>query len=217
MGLQVIGAGFGRTGTLSLKFALEKLGYRACYHMLEVQHHPEHVQTWIDCAAGKMPDWPSVFEGYQAAVDWPSCNFWQSQLEAFPHAKVLLSRRNPEDWHRSVMNTIWPSSKANSQNPDERAQRAWKMACDVIWDGVFEGRIEDRAYAIECFEKHNQNVIDTVPPEQLLVYEPGQGWEPLCGFLDKPVPGEPYPKTNSTAEFKAFWKKQAEARDKGSA
>jgi len=205
----VIGAGYGRTGTLSLKFALEKLGYDKCYHMLEVQQHPAHTQHRIDCAAGQEPDWQQLFAGYQATVDWPSCNYWRQQLRAFPDAKVLLSRRDPEQWHRSVMNTIWASSKANSENPHPRAQLGWRMACDVIWNGVFDGRVEDKDYAIACFEKHNQQVIDEVPAAQLLVYEPGQGWEPLCQFLDCQVPDEEYPHTNSTAEFKAFWEEQA--------
>ncbi|MEM9624129.1 MAG: sulfotransferase family protein [Pseudomonadota bacterium] len=214
MGLKIIGAGFGRTGTLSLKFALEKLGFDKCYHMMEVEHHPEHVQQWINCAGGQEPDWRALFQGFQASVDWPSCNYWRQQWRAFPDAKILLSRRDPEAWHRSVMNTIWPISKSNSENPHPRAQQGWQMANAVIWQGVFDGRIEDKAYAIKVFEAHNQAVIDSVPAEQLLVYEPGEGWGPLCEFLDCEIPAEPYPKTNSTAEFKSFWEAQrAKAKD----
>ena len=110
MSIEVIGAGFGRTGTLSLKFALEKLGYDACYHMLEVHKHPSHSKVWIEAANGKLPHWEKIFTGYKATVDWPSCNYWQEQLQAFPAAKVVLSRRPAEDWYKSVMNTIYKFS-----------------------------------------------------------------------------------------------------------
>ena len=111
MGLKVIGAGFGRTGTLSLKFALEKLGFDKCYHMMEIPLVPEHIPLWRAAAAGQSVDWESLFEGYQAAVDWPSCNFWRQQLQVFPEAKVILTRRDPEQWYSSVMHTIWLSSE----------------------------------------------------------------------------------------------------------
>lgn len=217
MSIKVIGAGFGRTGTLSLKFALEKLGFDKCYHMMEVQMNPGHVDVWRDLAKGIEPDWQKLFEGYQASVDWPSCNFWREQLRAFPDAKVLLSRRDPEKWYASVMNTIWPASQANAKNEHPAAQAGSALAYEVIWDRVFDRRMDDKAHVIAVYEAHNQQVIDEVPPEKLLVYEPGQGWEPLCGFLDVPVPDEDYPRVNTTEEFKERWEKiDAEARDKSS-
>lgn len=217
MSIKVIGAGFGRTGTLSLKFALEKLGFDKCYHMMEVQMNPGHVDVWRDLAKGIEPDWQKLFEGYQASVDWPSCNFWREQLRAFPDAKVLLSRRDPEKWYASVMNTIWPASQANAKNEHPAAQAGSALAYEVIWDRVFDRRMDDKAHVIAVYQAHNQQVIDEVPPEKLLVYEPGQGWEPLCGFLDVPVPDEDYPRVNTTEEFKERWEKiDAEARDKSS-
>lgn len=112
MSLKVIGAGFGRTGTLSLKMALEQLGLGPCYHMVEVFKHRDHLPRWIAAHEGAETDWADLFSGYAATVDWPSCNLWQAQLEAFPEAKILLSRRDPKAWYRSVMNTIYPSSVA---------------------------------------------------------------------------------------------------------
>ncbi len=205
MALEVIGAGFGRTGTLSLKGALELLGFGPCYHMLEVHNNPGHLPMWVELHRGQGPGWETVFADYRSAVDWPSCNFWASQLQAFPEAKVLLSLRDGESWHRSVMNTIYPSSKAgaNSDNPVARESAA--MANEMIWDGVFKGRVEEKDYAIGVFEAHNQAVIDAAPAEQLLVYRPGDGWEPLCAFLNCPVPDAPYPKVNSTEDFKKVW------------
>ncbi len=215
MTIEVIGAGFGRTGTLSLKFALEKLGFDKCYHMMEVQFHPEHVQIWRDAARGINPDWEALFQGYRASVDWPSANFWREQMAAFPQAKVLLTRRDPEKWYDSVMNTIWPASQANAASDDPRARIGAEMSHEVIWDRVFDRRMDDKAHVIACYEAHNQDVIDSVPAEQLLVYEPGQGWEPLCNFLDVAVPNEDYPRVNSTDEFKERWAQiSASANDK---
>ena len=106
MRVKVIGAGFGRTGTLSLKYALEKLGFDKCYHMMEVQMNPAHLQVWQDLAKGIQPDWQALFDGYQATVDWPTCNYWREQLAVYPDAKVILSRRDSQKWYDSVMNTI---------------------------------------------------------------------------------------------------------------
>jgi Sulfotransferase domain len=207
MSIKIIGAGFGRTGTLSLKFALEKLGFGKCYHMMEVHMNPEHSQHWRGLAKGVEPDWHALFEGYQASVDWPSCNFWREQLRAFPDAKVLLSRRDPEKWYASVMNTIWPTSKANANSEDPGAKAFGTLAYEVIWDPVFGRNMEDKDHVIACYEAHNQSVIDEVPPEKLLVYEIGEGWEPICTFLGAAVPPDDYPRVNSTEDFKANWKK----------
>ncbi len=211
MSLKVIGAGFGRTGTLSLKNALEQLGFDKCYHMLEVFQNPGHHERWIDIHEGGEPAWDDLFAGYQASVDWPSCNFWREQLAAYPDAKVILSLRDSAGWHRSVMNTIYPSSmegyaqaKAQAKETGEMppmAEAAYKLAVDLIWDGVFDGKAEDEAHACAVFEAHNAEVIRSVPKEQLLVYRPGDGWEPLCEFLGCPIPDVDYPRVNSTEDF----------------
>lgn len=215
MTVKVIGAGFGRTGTLSLKFALEKLGFDKCYHMMEVGFNPSHRQQWMDLADGKDVDWHALMTGYQATVDWPSANFWQQQMQAFPEAKVLLSLRDPDKWYDSVMNTIWDVSSAGLESDDPERRLGAEMAFKVIWDPVFGRRMDDRAHVIEVFNTHNQNVIDNVPAEDLLVYQPGDGWAPICEFLDVPIPDEDYPKVNTTEEFTSRWADIAEqAKDK---
>ena len=217
MSIEVIGAGFGRTGTLSLKFALEKLGFDKCYHMMEVQMHPEHVEVWKELADGKLPDWGALFDGYKASVDWPSAQFWREQLAAYPDAKVILSRRDPDKWYASVMNTIWAASKARLAQDEADGTNGADMVFKVVWDGVFDRRMDDKDHVIACYEAHNQAVIDEVPPEKLLVYEPGQGWEPLCEFLSVPVPDEDYPRVNTTEEFTERWQSiAAEAKSKRS-
>ena len=199
MGLRVVGAGYGRTGTLSLKAALEQLGFAKCYHMLEVAGHPDHIAQWCAAHRGEHVDWDALFEGYQATVDWPSCNFWQQQLAAYPEAKVILSLRDPERWYESVMNTIYPSSVAWRESGGPHSD----MVFELIWDGIFEGRMDDKDHVIGKYLEHNQRVRDTVPAARLLEFEASQGWEPLCRFLDCAIPENEYPRTNTTEEFKA--------------
>jgi hypothetical protein len=203
MAIKVIGAGFGRNGTMSLKRALEMLGFDKCYHMAEVFQKPEHVPVWHAAAHGKSVDWDGVFAGYQASVDWPSCNFWQEQMVRYPDAKVVLSERDPERWYESVMNTIYPMSIPYRHSEDPQ-KRSWGMMIyDLVWQGTFGGRIEDKDHAIDVYQAHNRKVKETVPADRLLVHESSAGWEPLCQFLECPVPQEDYPSSNSTEEFKA--------------
>ena len=197
MGLKVIGAGFGRTGTLSLKLALERLGFDKCYHMMEMPLVPHHVEQWRALAAGQN-------------VDWPSCNFWRQQLKVFPDAKVILTRRAPEQWYASVMQTIWLSSERGRMDLAAAEQRGEvespgqdriKMLYEVIWDGVFGGRMDEKQHVINCFERHNQEVINSVPRSKLLIIEPGDGWAPLCEFLQIDIPDADYPRINSKEDF----------------
>ncbi len=201
MALQVIGAGFGRTGTLSLKHALEKLGFSKCYHMMEVVANDDHIERWREVARGEPIDWDVLFRGYRAAVDWPSCNFWEAQLAQFPDAKVLLSERDPEHWYKSVMNTIYPSSLAGRKVEDPAIRVRVEMAFEVIWDALFDGRMDDKKHVIGVYLAHNQRVKRLVPADKLLVFDPADGWEPLCAFLDRDVPEEPFPRVNTTEEF----------------
>ena len=207
MSLKVIGAGFGRTGTLSLKLALEQLGFGPCYHMVEVNNHPEHMAQWRRAAAGEPVDWPALFENHQATVDWPSCNYWEAQLAAFPDAKVILSERDPEAWYTSVMNTIYPSSakarKEAREASDATALERSAMLYEVIWDGVFDGRMDDKAHVIGRYLAHNERVKRLLPSDRLLIFKAADGWPPLCEFLGCPQPDAPFPRVNSTAEFNA--------------
>lgn len=203
MTLKVIGAGYGRTGTLSLKLALEKLGFDKCYHMMEVFGHPDHLGLWRQANRGLPVDWDTLYTGYQATVDWPSCNFYEAHMRHYPDAKVILSERDPEKWYESVMNTIYPSS-CKARDSGDPAMQAWTdMAFELIWEGLFDGRVEDKDHVIGVYLAHNRRVREVVPASRLLVFEASQGWAPLCAFLRCPVPDEPYPRVNSTEEFQA--------------
>lgn len=201
MTIKVIGAGFGRNGTLSLKLALEQLGFDKCYHMMTLDQDKDEDLAWLALSRGENVDFDVLFQGYQASVDWPSCNFWREQMAAYPEAKVILSERDPQRWYESVMNTIYPASAAMKDVQDPLMQRRSRMVFELIWDGLFDGRMSDRDHVIDVYLKHNQQVKDEVPPEKLLVFESSIGWEPLCEFLEVPVPETPYPRTNSTEDF----------------
>lgn len=211
MALEIVGAGFGRTGTLSLKLALEKLGFDHCYHMREVVERG-HLHDWERAARSGAADWEQLFSGYRAAVDWPACAYWETLWQRRPEAKVILSLRESEAWYRSVRSTIYPSSMAACESADPDRRRHGEWVYELIWRQTFQNRFEDRDHAIAVFNAHNAYVTATVPPEQLLVYRPGDGWEPLCAFLGVPVPDIPYPKVNTTAQFQAWMNAQGPDR-----
>lgn len=203
MALALIGAGLGRTGTLSLKAALERIGYGPCYHMIEVLTAPGRGRHWLEQTQSGSHDWDAIFHGYRATVDWPAAAFWRELVERYPDAKVLLSLRDADRWYDSVMNTIYPMMM---QGLPERAPQTLRdfreMVYTLIVERTFDGRLDDRAHATRVFEAHNQAVIDAIPASRLLVYRPGDGWEPLCRFLNVPVPEEDFPHLNDTAWYR---------------
>ena len=201
--VQVIGAGMGRTSTLSLKTALETLGLAPCHHMLEMRNVPHTADGWRRAALGEDVDFAALLEGYKASCDWPSAAFWKPLSKRFPKAKVILTERPAEKWWASISQTIFVSltSPREEVPPDRRAQR--NMAEEVILRHTFGGRVDDKEHVLNVYRAHNAAVKATTPPERLLVFDGADGWEPLCAFLGLPIPTEPYPNTNSTAEFQA--------------
>jgi hypothetical protein len=197
MPLSVIGAGFGRTGTESMKLALEMLGLGPCHHMKEVLGDPEQTALWRGIAAGEPPDWEAAFAGYNAAVDWPSAFFWRELADVYPDAKILLTVRSPESWHASMDKTIFRTLR-NSTDPDS-------LGVKLVAEGVFDGRLDDPAHAIATYKRNNAEVEAAFPSERLLTYHLGDGWEPLCRFHGKPLPKAPYPRSNSAEEFNAMF------------
>jgi hypothetical protein len=212
--VQVIGAGFGRTGTASLQSALQDLGFGPCYHMYEVFEHPQHAHFWEAAWRGETVNWDEVLGSYEASVDWPACTFYEHLMESYPDAKVLLSVRDPERWYESTLNSIYKATKLSSGSPFTRLGfgllsllkfgtftiRPWQIAQEIVVQGTFEGRFEDKRYAIEVFNHHNEEVKRRVPKERLLVYEVKEGWGPLCEFLSVEEPDKPFPRRNDAAE-----------------
>jgi len=196
MALKVIGTGLGRTGTLSLKVALEQLGFGPCHHMVEVFMHPETTPLWVAAGAGN-PDWEAIFAGYRAVVDYPGCRFWRELMDYYPDAKLVHSTRDPARWFESTQATIFGPGSPAAAPPEPM-----RPFLEVV-TGEFAGRMHDRDFMIEYFERHTEAVLAAAPKGRLLVFEAAQGWEPLCAFLGVPVPDRPFPRENARADFQA--------------
>ncbi len=211
MALEVIGAGHGRTGTLSLKAALEELGFGPCYHMVELLVQLETVSYWEAAERGEPVDRDALFEGYGAGVDFPVFRHYGTLAQHYPDAKVILTVRDPEKWYQSALSTIYRAGPPPLQkallafrlpfSPRLRKLiRVFRLAGNV-WKKDFGGRFENKAYALKTFEAHIEAVKRTLPKDRLLVYEVGEGWEPLCAFLDVPIPDKPFPRLNDRGSF----------------
>ena len=196
--LQLIGAAFPRTGTMSIKKALEILGFHGCYHMHEVFLHPEHAAVWDAASNGNLPDWQTFLEGYSITLDAPACLFWRDMMQAFPDAKVLLLKRDPETWYDSMMATTYPVI----MGPAGEMDPALKMIRRVFLEKFMNHRFEDREYATAKYRLYCQEVMADTPNDKLLVYDVSQGWQPLCDFLGLEVPAEPFPVKNTRKLFR---------------
>jgi hypothetical protein len=204
--MRVIGAGFGRTGTASLKRGLETLGFGPCHHMEEVIKHPAEVPTWARAARGEAIDWKTFMSPWGSACDFPSALYYRELMEAFPDAKVILSVRDPSSWYTSMSETIVPMfarfpNRLVLQHLPILNSPFRSLAGSRVHVEIIE-RFDEREHVIAMFEKHTAEVKRVVPAERLLVFEAKEGWAPLCEFLDVPVPAEPFPRVNDTAEFK---------------
>jgi len=205
MELQVIGSGFGRTGTASLKRALETLGFGPCHHMEEVFANPPQVAHWQAVAAGRPVDWREVFAGYRSQIDWPGAHVWRELAAAFPRAKVVHSVRPEESWWKSFDGTIGTLLRTHQDLPLPPHMRdMFDAARKIIGDGTFGGRMADKEAALAAYRRRTEEVLAALPKDRVLVFDVAEGWAPLCAFLGVPVPAEPFPSVNST---EAFWQK----------
>jgi len=196
-GISVVGAGVGRTGTHSLKVALERLLGGPCHHMVEVFPSPEQRDGWTQAIAGDPPDWWELLGGYRAIVDWPGAGFWPELSAAFPDSLVLLSVRDPEAWYRSASDTIFAGI-----GDAVAAGDPWMTAMVALFRERFCERLEDHDAMLDAFVRHNDAVRAAVPADRLLEWNAADGWEPICERLGVPVPDEPFPVTNSTSDFR---------------
>jgi hypothetical protein len=196
MALRVIGAGLGRTGTFSLKFALEHLGFGPCHHMAEVwANFSDQLPKWLGVVNGER-DWDAVFAGFSSAVDYPACTYWRELSAFYPEAKVILSVRDPDSWFESVSTTVFSQALLG-----RLARGPLKRFFDGAVTADFGDRIADRDFMVDYFRRRTAEIEAEISPERLLVFEARQGWEPLCAFLGVPVPEMPYPRTNSREEM----------------
>lgn len=198
MTVQVVGAGAGRTGTMSLKAGLELLLGRPCYHMLEVFSHPDHVGLWRAAAEGDKVDWQAMLQDYGATSDFPACLFWSEILDANPDAIVVLStRKDAETWWESASQTIFALD--GSQMPPEMTE--WFEMWRTVATARFTPDWSDKASSIAAYERHNADVRASAPPDRLVEWRPSDGWDPLCAALGVAVPAEPFPHLNKREDF----------------
>ena len=202
MPLDIIGSGVGRTGTKSLKAAIEQLGFGPCHHMHEIVEHPEQVAHWQAVARGEAVDWDAVFAGYRAQVDWPGAAVWRELAAANPDARVVHSERPEEVWWASFRKTI---GKLMTVYKDLAMP---PHITDILnaWEGIageplFGGVYLDREIALAGYRRHNQAVREGIPAGRVLIFDVAEGWEPLCAFLDVAVPDTPFPHHNLRADF----------------
>ena len=204
MTLKAISAGYGRTGTMSLKLALEQLGFGPCHHMIEVIENGEkQVPLWNDALEGN-PDFDAIYTGYRSAVDWPTAAFWKELADAYPDAKIILSSRSAESWYASISETILAAVWAPDKWPPQAVP--WFTMVSKVLERSFGGA-KTKDELIANFLAHEAEVKAAIPAGRLLVHSAKDGWDPLCAFLGVPVPDGPYPRTNSKEEFFQHMKK----------
>ena len=216
MSIKIIGAGFPRTGTSTLKSSLEHLGYVKTYHMKELIVNPTRLPYWLELEQTRSTDWDALYEGYQASVDFPGYPYYKEQMERYPDAKVILTVRPFDKWYASANATV---RKAAPQTIGEKlsmlvkmiksarvrqAVGAIKMFERIFWTKTFHDKFDDKEYAEKIFNDHIADVKAHVPPEKLLVYDVRDGWGPLCAFLGVPEPDQPLPHKNKKENFKAM-------------
>jgi Sulfotransferase domain len=208
--VQVIGAGFGRTGTWSLKAALEQIGFGPAFHMIDLMPNPDRAPMFLAALNGEDVDWNEFFAGFRATVDWPGCTFYKDLMATYPDAKVILSVRDSEKWYASAEKTIYALKEAADRGALEGSgpgapPEVLQMIRAVIWETTFENRFADKDFAIEVYERHNEDVKQTVPADKLLVYEIQQGWAPICEFLGVDVPDREFPHLNDAESFRKMF------------
>ncbi|MEG3143315.1 sulfotransferase [Sphingomonas sp. RT2P30] len=202
MALSVIGSGFGRTGTRSLKDALELLGFGPCHHMEEVFPNPKQVDFWCAVARDEPVDWDEVFAGYGAQIDWPGAHVWRELAAAYPDARVIHSVRPPEAWWNSFSGTIGKFLAIYRGLPMPPHVAAMSAAVEtIVGTQTFGGRATDKDHALAAYARREADVRAAIPAERLLVFDVAQGWAPLCAFLGVAVPDTPFPRTNSRDDF----------------
>ena len=200
--MKVIGLGVGRTGTLSLKLALERLGFGPCHHMLEVEANMDTQVSLWNAALDGNPEWAAIYEGYESADDWPTAGFSRELIAAYPDAKFILTTRSPESWAESFSQTIGKLLLERDRFPVEVQDWLGMVVRVVTKTGFPPGLSVPELMA--AFTAHNEAVMAALPPDRLLVFQVKEGWDPLCDFLGTPVPDEPFPRRNDRKEFWEF-------------
>ena len=213
MALKVIGAGGPRTGTTSLKVALEILGFGKCYHMEWLFNNPDETRYWVELFETGTTDFEAMFDGFQSTVDFPGHLNYKILMEQYPEAKVILTDRDPDLWYESSIQTVHAVTpktfmeklgiigKFLTSRRFRQLSKAFRLVEKYVWKGFYNNQFDHKEKAMRLYQAHKDEVKNTVPADKLLVFRPEEGWGPLCEFLGVPVPDQPYPKKNQRKEF----------------
>lgn len=212
MSLKVFGTGLGRTGTYSLKLALELLGFGKCYHMTELFQNPEGLKHFLQAEKGEKVSWDELFHGYNSAVDYPAARYYKQIAVQYPEAKVIHTHRDPDEWYDSALKTIFLARnltirrliKFGLKYPVSRVvQKRFHVFRynRKLMTLEFGNDLFDRRKVLKAFEQHTENVVKRIPSDRLLIFKAADGWEPLCRFLNVPVPKDEFPYSNTRDEF----------------
>ena len=214
MALKIIGAGGPRTGTASLKTALEILGFGKCYHMEWLFNHPEQIKYWKELFDNNTTDFDVLFEGFSSTVDFPGYMNYKALYEKYPDSKVILTDRDPEEWYNSAINTVYAATpqtifqKLNlllrmiSSARFRKIAKTFMLVEKYLWNVHYQGQFKQKGKALKIYKEFNEEIIKNIPSDRLLIYNIGHGWEPLCSFLNVPVPDKEFPFKNKRKEFK---------------
>lgn len=210
MSIKIIGAGFPRTGTMTMKKVLQQLEFQQTHHWSDLMAHPQKLPLWKQLQSSKTTDWTRLFAGFQAIVDFPGYSFYQNLMIQYPDAKVILTTRPFDSWYESVLATIWERKLRADQHPTDLTQLKGKeywRELSVRWmrqtflQDQFDACFANKAIVERIFYQHHKEVIKLVPSDKLLVYEVKDGWQPLCEFLDLPIPKQVFPHLNKKEDF----------------
>ncbi len=205
MALDVIGIGYGRTGTETLRAALNILGFGPCHHMHVMRDQPDTFPVWRDFAAGMHRDWDRLYDGFRSAVDFPTAAYWRDLFEHYPDARFILTTRDPDRWYDSATASVLKLLAERDQITDPHHSEILEFSEQIVGQEYFHGRGPDRDYMLDRFRRHETNVRERIPPEQLLVYRVSEGWSRLCSFLDVQIPETPFPFANKLDEYRGAW------------
>jgi hypothetical protein len=213
MSLEIIGTGLARTGTMSLKVALEHLTGDKCFHMIELLKNPKRVEIIKKGYESNQFDWDKFFEGYSSAVDYPTCLYYKELLNQNPNAKVIHTVRDFDSWYESVKQTVYRGKPKKAvdfmriiknmlfSSEYRKVAPVFMFNDKLIWQGHFESKFEDKEFMRKKYKDHEEEVKNTVDKERLLMYDVKEGWEPLCNFLGKNIPKIAFPRANQRMEF----------------
>lgn len=206
MALKVIGTGLPRTGTASLKGALQLLGYQQTYHMDNLLNNPAMVKYWVELFDTGKTDFDVLFDGFTASTDFPGFFAYKALLKKYPESKFILTTRDLDSWYDSIHKTVFQAvtsffAKETPTDSMRRVEGVFQLLDRYLFGQFFNGTFTDKEKTLSIVKAYLQEVKQNIPDGQMLVYEISEGWEPLCDFLDLPVPDLEFPYKNKREDF----------------